>query len=221
MRAEERRNQFTSELNWTATGTPGVEKKLVVTGNEANIHEVSILRLEPGARLPSLPDGWGIEVVVLEGAWQLPEGTLQGNGYSRRPPGEAGAGSTATGCTLYARSGPFAENDRELVHSQAEGEPWHAGHGNLRVKSLHSMGNEGTALVHWPAGERFIPHQHWGGEEIFVLSGTFRDEHGTYPKGTWIRSPHLSTHYPFVDEETLILVKTGHLPIPLTETTVE
>ena len=83
------------------------------------------------------------------------------------------------------------------------------------------MGDEGTALVHWPAGERFIPHQHWGGEEILVLSGTFRDEHGTYPKGTWIQSPHLSAHHPFVEEETVIFVKTGHLPTPLNEATVE
>ena len=215
MKSEERRKRFTSELNWTATGTPGVEKKLLVAGNEASMHEVSILRLEPGARLPSLHEGWGIEVVVLEGSWQLPEGILEENGYSRRPPGEVGAGSTATGCTLYVRSGPFAEDDQELVHLQAGEEPWSAGYGNLRVKSLHSMGGEGTALVHWPAGERFIPHQHWGGEEILVLSGTFRDEHGTYPKGTWIQSPHLSTHHPFVEEETVIFVKTGHLPIPL------
>jgi hypothetical protein len=211
MKSEQRRKRFTSELTWTATGIPGVEKKLVVASNEAGTHEVSILRLGPGTRMASLPAGWGIEVVVLEGSWQLPEGTLQGNGYSRRPPGEAGAGSTATGCTLFVRSGPFAEDDQELVHLQSEEEPWFAGRGNLRVKSLHNVGNEGTALVHWPAGERFIPHQHRGGEEIFVLSGTFRDEHGTYPKGTWIQSPHLSTHHPFVEEETLIFVKTGHL----------
>ena len=205
------RKRFTSEPAWTATGTPGVERKLHVAGNESSMYEVSLLRLAPGSRLPSFREGWGIEVVVLEGAWQLPEGILEQHGYSRRPPGEVGAGSTATGCTLYVRLAPFAKNDEE-VHSQSGEEHWHAGHGNLRVKSLHSMGDEGTALVHWPAGEHFIAHQHWGGEEIFVLSGTFRDEHGTYPKGTWIQSPHLSTHYPFVDEDTVIFVKTGHLP---------
>ena len=36
----------------------------------------------------------------------------------------------------------------------------------------------------------------------------------SYPKGTWIRSPHLSQHKPFTKEEgALIFVKTGHLPI--------
>jgi anti-sigma factor ChrR (cupin superfamily) len=50
-----------------------------------------------------------------------------------------------------------------------------------------------------------------GGEEIYVISGEFIDEHGRYPAGTWIRSPHLSQHHPFVEKDTLILVKTGHL----------
>ena len=65
--------------------------------------------------------------------------------------------------------------------------------------------------MHWPAGERFVPHTHFGGEEILVLSGVFRDEHGSYPQGTWLLSPHLSVHHPFVEVETTILVKTGHL----------
>ncbi len=82
--------RFTSELTWTATRTPGVEKKLLVAGNEAGMLEVSILHLKPGARLPSPHEGWGIEVVVLEGSWQLPEGILEQHGYSRRPPGEVG-----------------------------------------------------------------------------------------------------------------------------------
>ncbi len=97
MKSEERRKRLTSELNWTATGTPGVEKKLVVAGNEGGMHEVSILRLEPGARLPSLHEGWGIEVVVLEGSWQLRVGILVVKGYSGRSTAEVCAGSTATG----------------------------------------------------------------------------------------------------------------------------
>ncbi|MFO8003276.1 cupin domain-containing protein, partial [Thioalkalivibrio sp.] len=54
-------------------------------------------------------------------------------------------------------------------------------------------------------------HRHWGGEEILVLTGEFIDEHGRYPTGTWMRSPHLSQHNPWVEQETLIYVKTGHL----------
>jgi anti-sigma factor ChrR (cupin superfamily) len=50
-----------------------------------------------------------------------------------------------------------------------------------------------------------------GGEEILVLSGEFVDEQGVYPKGTWLRNPNMSRHHPLVEQETLILVKVGHL----------
>jgi hypothetical protein len=40
----------------------------------------------------------------------------------------------------------------------------------------------------------------------------FHDEHGSYPSGTWIRSPRYSKHTPFTKAEgALIYVKTGHL----------
>ncbi|MFY8014026.1 MAG: cupin domain-containing protein, partial [Limnohabitans sp.] len=54
-------------------------------------------------------------------------------------------------------------------------------------------------------------HRHFGGEEIYVVDGVFEDEHGRYPKGSWIRSPHMSLHKPFSQEGCTIFVKTGHL----------
>lgn len=50
-----------------------------------------------------------------------------------------------------------------------------------------------------------------GGEEILMIEGVFEDEHGSYPAGSWIRSPHGSQHTPFSNEGCLIFVKTGHL----------
>ena len=67
------------------------------------------------------------------------------------------------------------------------------------------------AVVRWAPGTYFNPHRHFGGEEIFVIDGVFEDEHGRYPKGTWLRSPHMSAHKPFSVEGCTILVKTGHL----------
>ncbi len=80
MKSEEQRIRFTSELTWTSTGTPGVEKKIFVAGDESSTLDISILRLKPGARLPSLHETWGVEVVVLEGSWRLPEVVLEVNG---------------------------------------------------------------------------------------------------------------------------------------------
>jgi anti-sigma factor ChrR (cupin superfamily) len=77
---------------------------------------------------------------------------------------------------------------------------------------LHEYKTEHAAMVKWQPDTQFNAHRHWGGEEIFVIDGVFYDEFGSYPKGTWIRSPHLSEHKPFTKKEgALIFVKTGHL----------
>jgi len=47
--------------------------------------------------------------------------------------------------------------------------------------------------------------------EAAALDGAMMDEYGCYPAGTWIRSPHNSEHCPYVEDETVIWIKTGHL----------
>jgi len=81
----------------------------------------------------------------------------------------------------------------------------------LSVMPLHEHQGEHAALVRWQPETVFQPHGHFGGEEILVLSGVFEDEHGSYPAGTWIRSPHMSRHQPFSRPGCTIYVKTGHL----------
>lgn len=81
----------------------------------------------------------------------------------------------------------------------------------LEVLALDPFGVTHTALVRWAPGTSFSRHRHFGGEEIFVLEGTFQDEFGDYPRGTWIRSPHMSTHEPYSRKGCLIFVKVGHL----------
>jgi anti-sigma factor ChrR (cupin superfamily) len=82
----------------------------------------------------------------------------------------------------------------------------------LAVLPLHEFDGVSTALVRWAPDTRFNTHTHPGGEEILVLQGLFRDEHGEYPTGTWLRSPRGSRHTPFTGAEgALIYVKVGHL----------
>jgi len=63
------------------------------------------------------------------------------------------------------------------------------------------------SIVRYAPGSRFAPHSHPGGEEILVLAGTFADEHGSYPAGTYLRNPVGSSHAPFSEEGCTILVK--------------
>jgi anti-sigma factor ChrR (cupin superfamily) len=64
-----------------------------------------------------------------------------------------------------------------------------------------------TSIVRYAPGSRFERHHHGGGEEILVLEGTFADELGHYPAGTYLRNPAGSSHAPFSPEGCTLLVK--------------
>lgn len=64
-----------------------------------------------------------------------------------------------------------------------------------------------TSIVSYAADSLFSPHSHPLGEEFFVLNGTFSDEHGDYPAGTYVRNPPLSSHQPFSKHGCMIWVK--------------
>jgi anti-sigma factor ChrR (cupin superfamily) len=64
-----------------------------------------------------------------------------------------------------------------------------------------------TSLVRYAPGSRFERHSHGGGEEILVLEGTFSDEQGDYPAGTYLRNPVGSNHAPSCEPGCTILVK--------------
>ena len=171
----------------------------------------SFVRYLPGARFPQHSHPLGEEILVLEGVFSDETGDYPAGSYLRNPPGSSHAPFSEQGCLMFVKLNQFAPTDTEVVRIRPQDQPWRRGIGNLSVCPLHEHQGASTAFVHWPAGEIFQPHRHWGGEEIVVIKGCFRDEHGDYPQYTWLRSPHLSQHHPFVSEETLILVKVGHL----------
>jgi anti-sigma factor ChrR (cupin superfamily) len=64
-----------------------------------------------------------------------------------------------------------------------------------------------TSLVRYAPGSHFSAHTHAGGEEFLVLEGTFSDDYGDFPTGTYVRNPVGSMHRPHTDGGCLILVK--------------
>ena len=66
---------------------------------------------------------------------------------------------------------------------------------------LDRIGDEvarATSLVRYAANSSFPAHEHGGGEEILVLSGTFSDTSGDFPAGSYVRNPVGTSHTPHV-----------------------
>ena len=200
-------------LNWLTSPSAGVLRKQLARSEELAGHVTSIVKYEKGATFTAHPHPMGEEIMVLEGVFSDETGDYGAGTYIRNPPGSQHAPFSEEGCTLFVKLNQFNEQDDQFVRIDTRATQWLPGMGGLQVMPLHEYQHEHVALVKWPAKEVFQKHRHFGGEEILVLSGEFCDEHGRYPKNTWMRSPHLSQHHPFVEEETVILVKTGHLPV--------
>lgn len=203
----------TSVLEWSPSPAQGVLRKRLERDGAEHGRATSIVRYEPGASFNTHTHPGGEEILVLEGVFSDENGDYGPGTYIRNPPGSDHAPFSREGCTLFVKLHQFAEGDRKEVRVDTRSAAWLQGNGGLQVMPLHHFEHEHVALVKWPAGEVFQPHAHFGGEEILVLSGEFQDELGKYRPLCWLRSPHMSRHYPFVEEETVIWVKTGHLPI--------
>jgi len=77
-------------------------------------------------------------------------------------------------------------------------------------RMLFRVGGEvarATSIVRYAPGSAFPPHVHAGGEEILVLEGTFQDEHGDYPAGSYFRNPPGSSHAPASQDGCTIFVR--------------
>jgi anti-sigma factor ChrR (cupin superfamily) len=203
----------TFEQQWVASPSSTVWRKPLEREAAEHGHTTSIVRFDAGSSFSRHIHPLGEEILVLDGVFSDEHGDYGPGTYIRNPPGSAHSPFSREGCTLFVKLDQFDPEDRTPVRINTHAAEWLPGQGGLEVMPLHEFRGEHVALVKWPAGERFQPHTHFGGEEILVLSGEFRDEHGSYPAGTWLRSPHMSKHFPFVDEPTIIWVKVGHLPV--------
>ena len=77
-------------------------------------------------------------------------------------------------------------------------------------RMLDRIGDEvarATSIVRYAPNSRFSAHTHGGGEEFIVLDGTFQDEHGDYPAGSYVRNPPTSSHTPGAEAGCVIFVK--------------
>jgi anti-sigma factor ChrR (cupin superfamily) len=201
----------TNEQDWQQSPMQGVLRKPLAREDMERGHATSIVRYDAGASFSEHNHPLGEEILVLEGTFSDQTGDYHAGTYFRNPEGFIHAPFSQQGCVLLVKLHQFQSDDSDHITIDTRSTEWQPGNGRLQVMPLHSFGAEQVALVKWPAGERFQAHTHFGGEEIFVLNGEFKDELGSYPAGTWIRSPHLSSHNPYVDEDTLIWVKVGHL----------
>lgn len=202
------------DYQWVPSPMPGVERMMLDRIGDEIARATSIVRYAPYSQFSSHTHDGGEEIFVLEGVFADEHQPYPQGSYLRNPIGTSHTPNIGKeGATIFVKLHQFNERDTEQKAIDTTQQMWHPGLvDGLTVMPLHEYEGEHVALVKWAPNTQFKAHQHWGGEEILVIAGTFYDEHGSYPAGTWLRSPHMSQHTPFTKEDgALIYVKTGHL----------
>ncbi|OYW35969.1 MAG: cupin [Hydrogenophilales bacterium 12-61-10] len=172
----------------------------------------SLVRAAAGAAFAAPGGALGEEILVLDGTLTDARGVYAAGAYLRNPPGSATELRSEAGCVLFVKRYAFEAGDVAVVRLDTASAQWLPGLvPGLAVMPLHQHAGEHAALVRWQPETFFQSHAHFGGEEILVLDGVFEDEFGSYPAGSWLRSPHMSRHQPFSRAGCTIYVKTGHL----------
>ena len=198
---------------WQPSPLPGVERRPLERLAAESGRTTSIVRYAAGSSFKAHLHPLGEEILVLDGVFADEHGQYPAGTWLKNPPGSQHAPSSPDGCLLFVKLCHLTADDQVPGCIDTHNAQWLPGQvAGLSVLPLDSVGSVHTALVRWAPGTQFKPHSHWGGEEIFVLEGTFQDEQGDYPAGTWLRNPHGSSHRPFSTEGSLIYVKVGHLP---------
>lgn len=202
------------DYQWQDSPMPNVTRMMLDRIGGESARATTIVKFAPNSEFSPHTHIGGEEFYVLQGVFSDEHNDYAEGSYVRNPIGTSHTPRIGKeGATIFVKLQQFDQQDTQQKVINTNKAQWLQGLvEGLTVMPLHEHKTEHVALVKWAPNTQFKQHRHFGGEEILVLAGTFYDEHGEYPKGTWIRNPHLSQHTPYTkDDGAVIYVKIGHL----------
>lgn len=182
----------TDAMPWIPSPQAGVERRLLDRIGGEVARATSLVRYAPASAFPAHDHALGEEFFVLSGIFSDEHGDYPAGTYVRNPPQSRHSPRTAPGCIILVKLRQMAHSERNRIVVDTTSAKWEqAGKPGVMWLPLYraSDTDEDVKLERLEAGahhdEVDCPH----GEEIFILSGDLRDEHGIYGAGTWIRNP--------------------------------
>jgi len=201
----------TKTLPWTASPSGTVwRKRLHLVGPTESGQVTSLVRFQENSHFHAHDHPDGEEILVLEGVFSDEFGDWSAASYLLNPEGFRHTPFSRDGCLLFVKLRQFPGRDRRHVATSTEQIAWRPGHGRA-TKPLYAQ--EGyadvTRLEEWYPGSTLPDLSYANGAELFVLSGSFQDEHGIYGAHTWLRFPAQSRHSPRTAQGCQLYIKEG------------
>jgi len=181
----------TADLPWTPSPQAGVERCMLDRIGGEIARATSLVRYAPASVFPAHGHALGEEFLVLEGVFSDEHGDYAEGVYVRNPPGSRHSPRTEAGCVILVKLRQMHLADEARVVIDTTSAEWSRGDadGHTRLSLYAVPGREQVTMERLEAGARLVETDCPGGEEIFVLSGSLADEHGSYSRRAWIRNP--------------------------------
>lgn len=203
------------DYRWVDSPMSGVERMMLDRIGDEVARATSLVRYAPDSTFSEHTHGGGEEFLVLAGVFadehrDYPVGT-----YVRNPPGTRHAPHVGhQGCLIFVKLHQFDAADLAPVVIDTRRAAWPPPRApGCEELLLHEFGSERVSLLRLGPKAAWQGQPRAGGEEIFVIEGSLRDEHGVYPAGSWLRSPDGRKREAAGGERgARLYVKTGHLP---------
>ncbi len=198
-------------MEWEASANSRLfRKRLELVPSAALLRSTSVIRYARNSVFPVHAHLGGQEILVLEGAFADEHGDYQMGTFLLNPQKFCHTPVSNEGCVLFVKEGQYSGATR--IHTDSAHAEWvEEGDPGRHVIELFAGGTENIRLTRLDKGTHIPIHEHFGGNEMFILQGTIEDEYGCYGVGDWIRSPAGSVHNPWTDEGCILYVKDGHL----------
>ena len=203
----------TENQEWQPSPASKVFRKPLAREDRESGHATSIVQYVAGACFPEHPHPAGEEILVLSGIFSDEAGNFGPGSYLRNPPGSSHAPFSEEGCIIFVKLCQFDPSDRQTVRINIFEALTREGSDKLAEVSLHQFNEERTSILRIPAGETCSLQDRSGGVELLIISGKLSTGSEDWPAGTWIRTPSCNYDLNSASEDSLLLVKSGHLSL--------
>lgn len=213
----ERAVMHAADMDWQPSPSPSVWRKRFYRDGPAEAGIVtSVVRYDRGSEFPTHHHPGGEEIFVLDGMFSDEHGDYPAGTYLLNPDGTSHAPFSKDGCTLFVKLRQYAGEGRTQVEMNTNVLDWQARtETGIWQIPLYRQGGyrDWTMLLKIDPGAESPHHSHPNGEEVFVIDGEFSDEFGTYPAGTWTRSPPGSSHAVRSEKGATLYVRFGGMEL--------
>lgn len=208
----------THDLEWENSPVDGVQRlRLERDDDHPPVERVTtIVRFAAASSFNQNMHQGGEEYLVLDGMLSDQYGDYPAGTYGRNPKGTGHAPFSKDGCTMLVKLWQMHPDDQQQVAIDTHDESlWQQRDNGCFELPLFAGSYEKVSMMRWPAGITFEQQQFNQGVEYFVLEGSFSDQDGEYPEGTWLRLPPGSLQTIHVVKECRLLRKWEHLLNPV------